>query len=85
MIDELDDVPYTKEIDLHVGGEGSLELFAQPPALFIVLRIHLVRERYLFAVTSGKKSDFLKHTREGTSCESATRETKYTDLISLTV
>ena len=45
LIDVLDDVPYTKELDLHVGGKGSLELFAQLPALFIVLRVHLVCER----------------------------------------
>ena len=77
-----DDVPYTKELDPHVDGKGSLELHAQPAAFFIVPRIHFVREWQLFAVAWGEKSDFLEHAREGASCKGATREPKNTYLIS---
>ena len=77
-----DDVPYTQELDPHVDGKGSLKLYAQPAAFFIVPHIHFVRERQLFAVAWGEESDFLEHAREGTSREGATRETKNTYLIS---
>ena len=75
-------IPYAKELDPYVDGKGSFELQAQLQTLFVITRIHGIRERQLFEVAWREESDFLEHTGERTGCESATRETKNTDLIS---
>jgi len=77
----VNDIPYAKELDPYVDGKGSFELQAQLEALIVIPRIHGIRERQLFEVAWREKPDFLKHACEGTGCESATRETKNTDLI----
>ena len=77
----LNDIPYAEELDPHVNRKGSLELETQLDALRVIPRVHIVRERQLFEVAGGNKSHFLKHSREGAGCKSATRETKNTDLI----
>ena len=82
MIDTLDVIPYTKELDPYVNGEGSLELQAQLETLIVVPRVHGVSERQLFHVARREKADFLEHAGERTGCESTTRETKNTDFIS---
>jgi hypothetical protein len=81
----LDNIPYAKELNLYVDGKGSLELHAQCETLFVILRVRGIRERQLFQVAWGEKSNFLKHAGEGTSCESSTGETEKTDLIPGTI
>jgi hypothetical protein len=74
-------IPHAKELDPYVDRKGSLELHAQLQTLFVIPRVHGIRERQLFEVAWREKPDFLEHASEGTSCESATRESKNTDLI----
>ena len=85
MIDTLNDIPYTKELDPYVDRKGSLELHTQLETLFVIPRIHFVRERQLLEIALREKSDFLEHAGKGTSRESTARETKNTDLISDTI
>ena len=81
VIDRQSDIPYAKEIDPYVDRKGSLELEAQLETFIIIPRVHRIGEWQLFEVAWREKADFLEHAGEGTSCESATRETKDTDLI----
>jgi hypothetical protein len=81
LIGRPNDIPYAKELDPYVDGKGSLELHAQLETLFVIPRIHGIREWQLFEVAWREKSDFLEHAGEGTSRESTTRETENTDLI----
>ena len=74
-------IPHAKEFDAYVDRKCSLELHAQLQTLFVIPRVHGIRERQLFEIAWREKPDFLEHTSEGTSCESATRESKNTDLI----
>jgi len=85
IVDTLNDIPYAEELDLHVDGKGSLEVLAQVETHFVVPRIHGICERQLLEVARGEKSDFLNHASEGAGCESATRETKNTDMVSGTI
>ena len=78
----LNDIPDAEELDPYVDRKGSFELQAQLEALFVIPRIHGIREGQLFKVAWREKPNFLKHAGEGAGCESATRETKNTDLIS---
>ena len=85
MIEGLNGIPYTEELDPYVDGEGALELQAQLETLVVIPRVHGIRERQLFKVAWREKSNLLEHAGEGASCESTTRETENTDLISGTI
>ena len=78
----VDDIPYAKELDPYVDGKGSLEVRAQVAAHFVTPRIHGIGKWQLLEVAWREKSDLLKHAGEGAGCESATGETKNTDMIS---
>ena len=77
----LNDIPYTDELDPYVNGKRSLERHTRLETLFVILRVHGVRERQLFEVARREKTDFLDHASEDSCCTSAAREPKNTNVI----
>ena len=85
MTDSLGDIPYAKELDPHVVRKGSLESSAHLEIFFVPTLVHGVRERQLFDVALGEKSNFMNHASEGASRVSTTREPENANLVPGTI
>lgn len=82
MIGGGNNIPDANKLDPYVDGEGPLELHAQLETIFVIPRVHGVRERQLLDIARREKSDFLEHASKGTSSERTTGETENANSIS---
>lgn len=72
-------------MDVDVNTEGLLEVMARPPSRCTIVLVELVRKLNLGDVVRRKKSDFVYHAGETSSCVGAPREAEQTNLIALMV